>query len=121
MDEGDCGGKKKTSCLNGKKGGAGWGVVSSPSSKRTHTCHSKGYCPCAGDSALVAMDQLSSQLNEGHRHEECESPNCCLCASGAADDHFPLPGLNVRAGPTKWSCQLHVHHFCFYMFTWAEH
>lgn len=76
-------GKRKT--RGGKNG------LASPSSKRTHTCRSKGYCPGAGDSALVAMDQLSSQLNEGHRHEECESPNCCLCASGAADDHFPPP------------------------------
>lgn len=34
---------------------------------------------------------------------------------------FSSAGLNVRGGPTNWSCQLHVHHFCFYMFTWAEH
>lgn len=34
---------------------------------------------------------------------------------------FSSTGLNVRGGPTNWSCQLHVHHFCFYMFTWAEH
>lgn len=110
--------KKKKLALDGKKGDGGLHLH--PQRELTRVAL-KGYCPSAGDSALVAMDQLSSQLNEGHRHEECESPNCCLCASGAADDHFPLPGLNVRAGPTNWSCQLHVHHFCFYMFTWAEH
>lgn len=38
------------------------------------------------------------QLNEGHRHEQRESPNCCLFANGAVDDHLPLLGLNVRGG-----------------------
>lgn len=54
--------------------------------------------PDARDSALVAMAQLIPQLNEGHRHEERESPNCCLFANGAVDDHLPLLGLNVRGG-----------------------
>lgn len=44
------------------------------------------------------MAQLIPQLNEGHQHEERESPNCCLFANGAVDDHLPLLGLNVRGG-----------------------
>lgn len=54
--------------------------------------------PDARDSALVAMAQLIPQLNEGHRHEERESPNCCLFANGAVADHLPLLGLNVGGG-----------------------
>lgn len=62
------------------------------------------------------MTQLIPQLNEGHRHEERESPNCRLFANGAVDDHLPLLGLNVRGGcvgaaaaSLKCTLLLHLH------------
>lgn len=37
-------------------------------------------------------------MRDSGQEQERESPNCCLFANGAVDDHLPLLGLNVRGG-----------------------
>lgn len=92
----------------------------------THKCWSKGYGPDACDSALIAMAQLIPQLNEGHWCEQRESPNCCLFANGAVDDHLPLLGLNVRGGyigppAASLNCTLQSHLHLEQLVDWTEH